>query len=251
MDKLNLLLKNWGKGSIKLSSHLGQNGYSKELLQKYVKSNWLESLGYGAYKLSEDNIDWLGAVEALQTQKNSIVHPGGKTALELQGYGHYLRQKHAQVDLYSNYNDKLPAWLKKQNWSDIIGFYQTKIFNYRLNKNFSKFEKNNITVKISAPELAIMEMLYLVPNEQSFDESFEIMEGLTTLRPKLVQKLLGDCNSVKVRRLFLYMAEKSDHAWIKDLDVKKIDLGSGKRAIVKNGAFNKKYEITVPKSYER
>ncbi len=66
MDKLNLLLKSWVKGSIKLSSHLVHNGYSKELLQKYVKSNWLESLGYGAYKLSEDNVDWLGAVENFQ-----------------------------------------------------------------------------------------------------------------------------------------------------------------------------------------
>ena len=40
---------------------------------------------------------------------------------------------------------------------------------------------------ISTPELATMEMLYLIPNEQSFDEAMKIMEGLTTLRPQLVQ----------------------------------------------------------------
>ena len=251
MDKLNLLLKSWQRGSVKLSSELVHNGYSKELLQKYVKSNWLESLGYGAYKLSEDNIDWWGAVEALQTQKNSILHPGGKTALELLGYSHYLRQKQTQVNLYSTYNDKLPNWFKKQVWNEIIKFSQTKVFNYLSDSFFTTSEKNNITVKISAPELAIMEMLYLVPNKQSFNEAYEIMEGLTTLRPKLVQKLLEDCSSVKVKRLFLFMAEQSEHTWVNDLNVKKVDLGSGKRAIILNGVLNKKYQITVPKLYER
>ena len=73
------------------------------------------------------------------------------------------------------------------------------------------------------------------------------MEGLTTLRPKLVQRLLEECKSVKVRRLFLFMAESSNHDWVKELNVEKIDLGSGKRVIVKNGVLDKKYKITVPK----
>ena len=97
----------------------------------------------------------------------------------------------------------------------------------------------------------MMEMLYLVPNEQSFEEAYEIMEGLTTLRPKLVQRLLEECKSVKVRRLFLFMAESSNHDWVKELNVEKIDLGSGKRVIVKNGVLDKKYKITVPRRYER
>jgi len=251
MDKLNLLIKSWVKGSIKLSSHLIHNGYSKELLQKYVKSNWLDSLGYGAYKLSEDKVDWFGAVEALQTQKNSIIRPGGKTALELLGYAHYPRQKQTQVNLYSNYDDKLPAWFKKQSWSHIINFTQTKVLNYTSESHFTKFERNNIAVKISTPELAIMEMLYLVPTRQTFTETFEILEGLTALKPKLVQRLLEECKSIKVNRLFLFMAEVSKHNWVKELNIEKINLGSGKRVIIKNGVLDKKYKITVPKRYER
>ena len=77
------------------------------------------------------------------------------------------------------------------------------------------------------------------------------MEGLTTLRPKLVQRLLEECKSIKVRRLFLLMAEYSNHDWFKELNVEKIDLGSGKRVIVKNGVLDKKYKITVPSQYER
>ena len=94
-----------------------------------------------------------------------------------------------------------------------------------------------------------MEMLYFVPSLQGFDEAMKIMEMLTSLRPELVQHLLEVCNSIKVKRLFLYMAEKQNHFWFEQLNQDKIDLGRGKRSIVKKGVFNKKYQITVPKEY--
>ena len=47
------------------------------------------------------------------------------------------------------------------------------------------------------------------------------------------------------------MSEKNNHDWLKNLNIKKIDFGSGKRVIVKNGVFNNKYNITVPKEYEK
>ena len=58
-------------------------------------------------------------------------------------------------------------------------------------------------------------------------ECFELMEGLNNLPPKQVQTLLENCQSVKVKRLFLYMAEKADHRWFKQLDHYKS--GFGKR----------------------
>jgi hypothetical protein len=110
-------------------------------------------------------------------------------------------------------------------------------------------EIKNVKIKVSIPEMASMEMLYLIPQEQSFDEAAKIMDGLTTLRPKYVQNLLEVCNSFKVKRLFLFMAEKSQHQWFKELELNKISLGSGKRVIVKNGVLDKKYQITVPREY--
>lgn len=65
------------------------------------------------------------------------------------------------------------------------------------------------------------------------------MDGLTTLRPRLVQNLLEKCNSFKVKRLFLFMTEKSQHLWFKELDTHKINIGSGKWVIVKNGVLKK------------
>jgi hypothetical protein len=40
------------------------------------------------------------------------------------------------------------------------------------------------------------------------------MEGLNTLRPDLVQELLEKCSSVKVKRLFMHLAEQFQHPWL-------------------------------------
>jgi hypothetical protein len=55
---------------------------------------------------------------------------------------------------------------------------------------------------------------------------------------------------MKVKRLFLYMAEKASHNWFKHLDLKTVDLGRGKRSVVKSGVFIDKYGITVPRELE-
>lgn len=92
-----------------------------------------------------------------------------------------------------------------------------------------------------------MECLYLTPKDQSLVEAYEIMEGLVNLRPKMVQNLLEGCNSIKVKRLFLYMAEKAGHKWLQFVDRKKVSLGQGDRSIVPNGVYVSKHRISIPK----
>ncbi len=53
--------------------------------------------------------------------------------------------------------------------------------NYYITILYKDFE-----LLITSQELAAMEMIYLIPKEQSFDEAAKIMEGLTTLRTQLV-----------------------------------------------------------------
>ncbi len=96
----------------------------------------------------------------------------------------------------------------------------------------------------------MLECLYWAPQRQELIECFELMEGLNNLSPKQVQMLLENCNSIKVKRLFLYMAEKAAHSWFNYLDFESIDLGSGKRSIVKNGVYIEKYKIVIPKELE-
>jgi len=250
MGKINQLVKEWQQGTVKLSTTLEAKGYKKDLLKKYVNSGWLESLGYGAYKLAGDNIDWHGALSALQEQKKLSIRPAGKTALALKGYAHYLSEKMVRIQLFGNYGENLPKWYTKQEWMKITNYKQTNLFGDDVSSYVSDAQIQGVRLKISSPELAAFEMLYLIPQEQSFDEANKIMEGLTTLRPNLLQDLLENCNSVKVKRLFLYLAEKNEHQWFEDLKMERINLGSGKRVIVKDGRLDKKYNITVPKEYD-
>ena len=249
MSKINQLISNWPKGSVMLSSELTKNGYPPDLIKIYVQSGWLESIGYGVYKLSEDKVDWYGGINALQVQKKSNIHPGGKTALILKGYAHYLSNSINRVDLFGNKAGLLPKWFKDHDWGTQINFVQTKMFDYSNATYYTSISYKEFELLISSPELAVMEMLYLVPTAQSFDEALKITEGLTTLRPQLVQSLLEECNSVKVKRLFLFMSEKCQHQWFNNLETDRVNLGSGKRMVVQNGVFDKKYQITVPREY--
>jgi hypothetical protein len=71
-------------------------------------------------------------------------------------------------------------------------------------------------------------MLYLVAKQESFEEAYLIMEELSTLHPKLVTDLLLTNNSIKVKRLFMWMAEKANHRWVEKVNLSKVDFGKGK-----------------------
>lgn len=108
----------------------------------------------------------------------------------------------------------------------------------------------NYKVNASSPARAMLECLYLVPDRMNLLECYQIMEGLTDLNPNQVQELLESCTSIKVKRLFLYLAEKSSHNWLNSIDIKKINLGKGNRSISNNGKFIAKYQLVVPKELE-
>lgn len=100
---------------------------------------------------------------------------------------------------------------------------------------------------IASPERAILECLYLTPEKLDLLETYQILSGLVNLRPSTLQKLLEGCNSIKVKRLFLYMSNKANHQWAQFLELSTIDLGQGERSIVKNGVYDPNYHITVPR----
>ena len=56
-----------------------------------------------------------------------------------------------------------------------------------------------------------------------------------------------ECRNVKVKRLLLWFAERQQFPWLRELNLEYIDLGAGKRSLVKNGKLDRKYQITVPR----
>jgi hypothetical protein len=99
---------------------------------------------------------------------------------------------------------------------------------------------------LSTPERAIFELLDELPNRESFHQIDVMIEGMRTLSPRRLEQLLLDCRSVKVKRLFLFFAERHNHVWLRHIDCTRVDLGRGKRALVKGGRLDPKYQIVVP-----
>lgn len=247
-SKINQLLNSQPSGIVMLSSWLTTQGYSHDLQQRYKKSNWLKSIGVGALIRTNDQVGYEGAIYALQKQSHLTIHPGGRTALSLLGKAHYLELSANKITLMGTVGEKLPTWFKKYPWGVKVDYFETSFLPSDI--GLTEVELKNFSIKVSGAARAMMECLYLAPQKQELMECFELMEGLNNLPPNQVQTLLENCKSVKVKRLFLYLAENADHSWFKHLDVKKVDLGKGKRSIVKNGVFIDKYGITVPKEIE-
>mgnify|MGYP002279332661 CR=1 FL=1 len=92
----------------------------------------------------------------------------------------------------------------------------------------------------------MLEYLDNLPEGVSFDMPDKYMESAAVIRPELLMLLLQACKRVKTKRLFLWFAERYHHPWFVRLDISAIDLGRGKRVIVKGGKLDKHYLITVP-----
>lgn len=247
-SKINQLLNAQPPGTVLLSSWMVEKGYSHDLQQRYKRGHWLKSIGTGAFIRNNDKVGYEGAIYALQEQSGLTVHPGGRTALSLLGKAHYLELSASRVIVFGGGGEKLPTWFRKTNWGVQVDYYSTSFLPAEL--GLTEFELSNFSIKVSGAARAMMECLHLAPQKQELMECFELMEGLNNLVPMQVQTLLENCESIKVKRLFLYLAEKADHAWFKQLDLAEIDLGKGKRSIVKNGVLIDKYGITVPKELE-
>lgn len=99
---------------------------------------------------------------------------------------------------------------------------------------------------MSLPERAVLEVLDEVPQRETFHQVDMLVDGLGNLSPRRLQSLLLGCCSVKVKRLFFWFAERHKHSWLKELDRKAVDLGKGKRMIVRGGKLDTKFNITIP-----
>jgi hypothetical protein len=250
---------------------LSAHGYSTSLRTKYVASGWLEQPARRVYRRPRGQLGWQQVVVSLQTLLGYSLTVGGRTALELQGYAHYLSQDRSEIHLHGP--ARPPSWLTTLPLKEQFVYHNsTPLFGADLeNVSFPSLvpdrapdKQGELTFQnaglralpwgqwdwpmtISTPERAVLELLDELPQHESFDQVDVLMESLSDLAPRRLQKLLVRCRSVKVKRLFFFFADRHRHAWLKHVDRAAIDLGSGKRMLVKDGRYDPVYEITVPK----
>lgn len=267
--KLNRLQRELPEGLLVNAAWLKAQGYSPQLCNKYVASGWLERLTHGVYRRPGGRLVWEQVVISLQTLLGVPTIVGGRTALTLQGFAHYIAREDKDVHLYGP--KAIPAWLNKlplavhfhhHNSSALFRddqiTHSLKSLAWTVTGSAGGPEKLQSDFKtlpwgqwdwpltLSSPERAILELLDGLPDHESFDQADKFMEGLATLRPRRLQKLLLDCKSVKAKRLFFFFAHRHQHAWLKHLDERGVDLGTGKRMLVRGGKLDPKYMITVP-----
>ena len=244
LGKINHLVNEWPSGAVYLASWLKKQGVSNQLLDRYKKSGWVTAVGSGAVKRTGDEVTYQGGLYALQTQMHSSIHEGGKYALALQGRAHFLQLGQVKVTLFGDWKERLPQWFQ-DTWHEEFEYFKTSFLPPLL--GLVEFETRELTIKISGPARAMMECLYLAPAKQDLQECYELMEGLTQLRPQIVQELLESCSSIKVKRLFLNMAKKSRQPWLEYVNLEKVYLGSGKRNLVPGGVYSPEYQLTLPR----
>ncbi|MCC6915053.1 MAG: type IV toxin-antitoxin system AbiEi family antitoxin domain-containing protein, partial [Rhodospirillaceae bacterium] len=214
---------------------------------------------------------WEQVVVSLQTVLIKHLPPfvvGGKTALELQGFAHYLSHEFKEVHLYGP--QPPPKWLHLLPLSTKFVVHKNNVLfkNEPNTRGLSHVRWNIRTgqagpadpihgesglpgpmdwfMTVSTPERAYLELLDELPRRETFHQADVLMEGMARLSPRRLQALLEDCRSVKVKRLFFFFADRHQHPWRKHLKKDNIDFGQGKRMLVKGGVLDKTYEITVP-----
>ena len=247
-SKINRLMQVWPAGVVGTQRWLHRQGVDARLAGKYVRSGWLTRIGRGAYSRAGSTVDWPGAVHALQQQLHLDVHPGALTAFELRGYAHSLALNGRAVVLFGAIGTRLPAWFRNRRWSQPVSLVTSRLF-HRNAEGVSPVTVDAVDVGVAGLERAALEMLYLVPRRQSYEEALAVVTALSALRPQVVRRLLEQCASVKTKRLFMHVAERLRHPWVTELDLARVDFGSGKRTIHPGGRLDTRYHLVVEDPY--
>lgn len=281
LSLLNRLEKDLPEGLVVDAAWLEERGIASNLRAYYVKTGWLEMVARSVYRRwPRGALNWQQVVISLQTvlskdQSQSPFYVGGRTALELQGFAHYLSHKTNNIHLYGP--QKPPTWLNKLGLPQRFIYHNSETL-FRndpihrgigslawniadgTGRDLSRFQGGSLTamewgqwdwpLTLSQPERAYLEMLDELPRHESFHQADMIMQGAANFSPRRLQKLLVDCRSVKVKRLFFYFADRHQHAWLKRLDKNAIDLGKGKRSLIPGGKLDPVYLITVPEEID-
>src|SRR6266536_2151558 len=132
--KLNWLQRSVPEGLVADSAWLETHGYSRALRNKYVLHGWLEQVARGVYRRpapklpgedGQQKLRWQPVVISLQTLLGYPYTVGGRTALELQGFAHYLSSgRSPEVHLYGT--GKPPGWVSKLSLDTRLVFHNAE-----------------------------------------------------------------------------------------------------------------------------
>jgi len=260
-NRLKRVLDQVPPGFLVDSRWLAASDVAKSSASDYHREGWLQRAARGVYRrpypndLAKDVGDWKLAVLSAQWIMGYDFHVGGLSALTLEGHSHYLGLGHS-ANLYL-YGD-VPAWLPRLNLDAHVLLRRRQLFGAEPlgidDHDFDPAAKNapspwDWPLRRSSPERALLEALNELPDQESFHKVDMLFQGLTTLRPGRLDRLLQACKSVKVKRLFSLFADRHKHRWLAHIDRAGIDLGKGPRMLVEGGRYVAAYQLVVPEEF--
>jgi hypothetical protein len=187
---------------------LDQFGVSAQLAARYAEGGWLVRLAQGVYAFPNDDFGVHAAVLFLQARVPGL-HAGGKSALALQGVRHNLGSRDTLV-LWGDTRFALPTWFTSR-------FPARYVHAHLFDWPDTSLADNTLAtppglpegLRVSAPERAVLELLYDAGFKQSLEEARNLFDGLRTPRKERLGQLLSCCTSVKAVRLFLTWARET------------------------------------------
>ncbi len=235
-------------------------GMAHHTADNLVKRGELEVLRPGVYANPGQELAWEEVVCSVQRMGSSLI-VGGDTALDVLGRGHYIPLgPNYVVNLYGP--ERLPRWINDlglaaefrrhgSNWlrggktppvlEDGPGLSYPFVIARSRGRGGGR-------MYVSTPERAYFEILGGVPAKTSFEHAELLLDGMPDLLPHRLNGLLVRTRSVKVKRLFFWLAKRQRHPWLAHVPEDGVDFGSGKRQLAPGGRLNREYQITVPDS---
>jgi Transcriptional regulator, AbiEi antitoxin, Type IV TA system/Transcriptional regulator, AbiEi antitoxin N-terminal domain len=183
-------------------------------------------LARGVYMLPGDTLSRDGCL-AFLSQRIAGFHVGGKTALDWRGVRQNVSVQEV-LSLWGQSPKPLPAWFIER----FPNRYQaTQLFDPKLKTNLGlqPLPNGRRDVLVSVPERALLELLSDVGKTQSLDEARQLVEGLRSLREKVLDELLAHVTRIKVVRLAEALSRELELPWAAVAKRHSRRIGGGKR----------------------
>ena len=189
---------------------LQSRGLSAFRASALARSGWLVHLARGVYMLPGDTLTRDGCLAFLSAQMPGL-HVGSKTALAWRG----VRQNVAfreHLRLWGDTPRCLPGWFTR---TFPASYQATQLFDGTMPGTFGlqPLPAGDPRVLVSVPERAMLELLSDVGKGQSLAEARELVEGLTSLREKVLDELLLHTTRIKVVRMAATLASSMKLPW--------------------------------------
>ena len=205
---------------------LAKHGVSAFRASALARSGWLVHLARGVYMLPGDTLSRDGCL-AFLSRRIADFHVGGKTALDWRGVRQNVSVQEV-LSLWGQSPKPLPAWFTERFPSR---YQATRLFDAKLKTNLGlqPLPNGRRDVLVSVPERALLELLSDVGKSQSLDEARQLVEGLRSLREKVLDELLAHATRIKVVRLAETLSRELELPWAAVAKRHSQRIGGGKR----------------------